>query len=79
MQTESDRLQFEIKNINADIIQLKTTLSEHAKNVQAVNGTTQFTTSDGQSRLNQWKQANIDGNMDKVRELNFSVVLYFFF
>lgn len=60
---EADRLLMEIQTLHNEILQLRNNLNEplKARSQAPVNGIVSMP-SDGQSRLNQWKQANNDGS-----------------
>uniref|UniRef100_A0A915C7J6 GW182 middle domain-containing protein n=2 Tax=Parascaris univalens TaxID=6257 RepID=A0A915C7J6_PARUN len=66
---ESDRLLMEIQGLQNEIMQLRNSINEPFMKgrPQNVNGTVSLAPADGQSRLNQWKQANpSDGNSEKI-------------
>lgn len=59
----------EIQGLQNEIMQLRNSINEPFMKgrPQNVNGTVSLAPTDGQSRLNQWKQANpADGNSEKV-------------
>lgn len=78
---EAERLAMEIQTLHNDIIQLRNNLNEpmlKSRSQATVNGMVSMP-SDGQSRLNQWKQANNDGSSSEKVVLFLSLLSFIFY